>query len=50
MESMRSTVVDQGLPVDEWKIYREVTREAAHGRVVGQGAGIKGKDVYGSPS
>ena len=50
MESMRYTVIDQGLPVDEWKIYREVTREAAHGRVVGQGAGIKGKDVYGSPS
>ena len=50
MESMRSTIVDQGLPVDEWKIYREVTREAAHGRVVGQGADIKGKDVYVSPS
>ncbi|KAL9413574.1 hypothetical protein AB3S75_042126 [Citrus x aurantiifolia] len=49
-ESMRSTVGDQGLPVDEWKIYREVTGEPAHGRVIGWGAGIKGKDVYGSPS
>jgi len=35
MESMRSTVIDQGLLVDEWKISREVTKEAAHGRVVG---------------
>ena len=25
-------------------------KKAAHGRVVGWGAGIKGKDVYGSPS
>ena len=50
MESMRSTVIDQGLSVDEWKIYWEVTGEPAHGRVVGWGAGIKGKDVYGSPS
>ena len=47
---MRSTVIDQGLLVDGWKIYLEVTTEAAHDRVVGQGAGIKGKDMYGSPS
>ncbi|XP_052288333.1 uncharacterized protein LOC112499286 [Citrus sinensis] len=50
MESMRSTIGDQGLPVDEWKIYREVIGEPAHGHVIGWGAGIKDKDVYGSPS
>ena len=49
MESIWSTVIDQGLSVDEWKIFREVTGEPAHGRVVGWRAGIKGKDVYGSP-
>ena len=35
MESMRSTVIDQGLPMDGWKIYLKVTTEAAHDRVVG---------------
>ena len=50
MESMRSIVGDHGLTVDEWKIYQEVTGEPAHGRVIGWGAGIKGKDVYGTPS
>ena len=35
MVSMRSTVIDQGLPVDGWKKYLEVTTEAAHDRVVG---------------
>ena len=44
---MRSTVIDQGLVVDEWKIYREVASEPAQGRVVGWGASIKGN---GSPS
>lgn len=41
MESMTSNVIDQGL---------SVTEEPAHGCVVGWGACIKGKDVYGSPS
>ncbi|XP_039143956.1 uncharacterized protein LOC120281093 [Dioscorea cayenensis subsp. rotundata] len=50
MDNIRSTATSEGSIVNEWEIYRNVTGEPSHGRVLGLGTGIQGKDVYGSSS
>ncbi|XP_039119896.1 GATA zinc finger domain-containing protein 13-like [Dioscorea cayenensis subsp. rotundata] len=50
MENIRSTATSEGSLINEWEIYRNVTGEPSHGRVLGLGTGVKGKDVYGSSS
>ncbi|XP_039142594.1 phosphopantothenoylcysteine decarboxylase subunit VHS3-like [Dioscorea cayenensis subsp. rotundata] len=50
MENIRSTTTSEGSLINEWEIYRNVTGELSHGRVLGLGTGVKGKDVYGISS
>ncbi|XP_039129731.1 uncharacterized protein LOC120265819 isoform X2 [Dioscorea cayenensis subsp. rotundata] len=53
MENIRSTATSatsEGSLINEWEIYRNVTGEPSHGRVLGLGTCVKGKDVYGSSS
>ena len=48
MDNIRSTATSEGSMVNEWEIYRDITGEPSHGRVLGLDTGIKRKDVYGS--
>ena len=50
MDDIRSTATSECPTVNEWEIYHDVTGEPSHGRVLGLGTGIKGKNVYGSGS
>ncbi|KAJ6806801.1 hypothetical protein M6B38_374455 [Iris pallida] len=43
----KSTAIEENLSVNDWDIYREVTIPS-HGRVLGLGGGLKGKDLYSS--
>ena len=50
MDARKSKVASQGEIVNDSQIFFEVTRPPTHGRVLGMGAGLKPRDVYGPSS
>ena len=50
MDARKSKVASQGEIVNDSQIFFEVTRPPTRGRVLGMGAGLKPRDVYGPSS
>ena len=50
MDARKSKVASQGEIVNDSQIFFEVTRPSTRGRVLGMGAGLKPRDVYGPSS
>ena len=50
MDARKSEVASQGEIVNDSQIFSEVTRPPTCGRVLGMGAGVKPRDVYGLSS
>ena len=50
MDARKSEVASQGKIVNDSQIFFEVTRPPTRGRVLGMGAGVKPRDVYGPSS
>ena len=50
MDARKSKVASQGEIVNDSQIFFEVTRPPTRGRVLGMGAGVKPRDVYGPSS
>ena len=50
MDARKSKVASQGEIVNDSQIFFEVTRPPTRGRMLGMGAGLKPRDVYGSSS
>ena len=50
MDARKSEVASQGEIVNDSQIFFEVTRPPTRGRVLGKGAGVKPRDVYGLSS
>ena len=50
MDARKSEVASQGEIVNDSQIFFEVTGPPTHGRVLGMGASVKPRDVYGPSS
>ena len=50
MESIKSATSSEGFASNEWEIHQEVIGEPSHGHVLGMGAGLKAKDMFGHSS